>query len=197
MAWVSVDLPLKKTAFMDFTKQFFLVFLLLPIVANAQYVTGIGTKWSDDFTEWTIYTDGEEQEGELTMRWQMNGDWSQWDYRIGEETGSIETKWKNDFSQWEIRGGNEIITVRMVWPNDPREWRLTNNTITLTLKSRWSNSINEWRLKNDTYGIFDIYTEWENDPREWNIVDELDEDVSIHMKMALTFLSIFHSIPKR
>ena len=47
------------------------------------------SKWSDDFREWTIFTDDEEEEGELTMRWQQQMDWTQWDYRLGEETGSI------------------------------------------------------------------------------------------------------------
>ena len=182
---------------MDFFKQAIYLFLfLLPVLGNAQYITGIGTKWNDEFTEWIIYTDDEELEGELTLRWQRKGDWSQWDYRIGEETGSIKTKWKNDFSQWEISGGNEIITARTVWAKDVGEWRLTDNTVTLTLKSRWTNNRNEWQLKNDNYGDFGIYTEWENDPREWNVVDELSEDISIHMKVALIFLSTFHSSPK-
>ena len=175
-------------------------FLLLSLCCfqlNAQEIlTGVGTKWSDEFREWTIYTDDEEVEGDLIMRWQMKNDWTEWDYRIDEEIGSIRMKWKDDPSQWEIRGNGEIITARMLWKNDVREWRITNNTKSITLKSKWGNNLNEWLLKEDKYGYFEIYTEWENDPREWVIVDELDEDISLPMKMAFIFIAIYHSSPK-
>jgi hypothetical protein len=172
------------------------LFILFPLIVNAQLITGIGTRWSDAFTEWIIYTDNEELEGDLTLRWQLQGDWSEWDYRLGEEVGSIKMKWKDNPSQWELRGGNEIVTIYMVWPNDVREWRLTDNSTTLTLKSRWGNNRNEWQLKTEKYGHFDIIANWENDPREWNVWDELDEDISIHMKIALLFIATFHSSPK-
>ena len=177
---------------------FYFLYLILffPVFGSAQYISGIGTKWSDAFTEWTIYTEEDGLEGDLTMRWQLNNDWTEWDYRLGEEFGSIKMKWKDNPSQWELRGGGEIVTIYMVWPNDIREWRLTNNTITLTLKSRWGNNLNEWQLKTDKYGHFDIYTNWENDPRDWNVYDELDEEISIHMKIALLFIATFHSSPK-
>lgn len=173
----------------------FVMLITMPVMSQAQIITGIGTKWNDAFSEWAIYTH-DELEGDISLRWDMVEDWTQWDYRIGEVTGSIETKWRNDFSQWEVRGGDEIITIRMVWPNDIREWRLTDNTITLTLKSRWGNNLNEWHLKSDNHGTFNIFTSWENDPREWNVRDGLDDDISIHMKVALVFLSTFNSFPK-
>jgi len=173
----------------------FLLFLI-PISSNAQYLTGIGSRWSDAFMEWIIYTEDQELEGDLTLRWQLNGDWSEWDYRLGEEIGSIKMKWKDNPSQWELRGGNEIVTMHMVWPNDIREWRLTNNSITITLKSRWGNNLNEWQLKSEKYGRFDIAANWENDPREWNVWDDLDEKISVHMKIAILFLVTYHSSPK-
>ena len=182
---------------MNFSKSVFLYFLLLfPLFCSAQYINGIGTRWSDAFTEWIIYTEDEDLEGDITLRWQLKGDWSEWDYRLGEESGSIKMKWKDNPSQWELRGGNEVITIFMVWPNDIREWRLTDNTTTLTLKTRWGNNLNEWQLKDDKRGRFDIFANWENDPREWNVWDDLDEDISIHMKIALLFIATFHSSPK-
>lgn len=173
-----------------------ILFLLVPFTGSAQYITGIGTRWNDAFTEWIIYTDDPSLEGELTMRWKLNLDWTEWDYRLGEEAGSIKMKFKGNPSQWELRGGNEIITIFMVWPNDVREWRLTDNSITLTLKSRWGNNLNEWQLSTEKYGRFDIVSNYENDPREWNVWDELDEEISIHMKIALLFIATFHSSPK-
>ena len=170
--------------------------LFFSVAVQAQFITGISTKWSDEFTEWIIYTDDEDIEGEVTMRWQMQGDWTEWDYSLGEDSGSIKLKWKDDPNQWEISGGNELITARTLWKDDASEWRITNNSKSITLKRRWSNNFNEWSLKNDKYGEFDMITEWEGDPREWLVTDYMDEDISIHMKMAILFLVTFHSSPK-
>ena len=169
---------------------------LFPLLGFSQFINGVETRWSDAFTEWIIYTEDENLQGELTLRWQLNIDWTEWDYRLGDEFGSIKLKFKGNPSQWELRGGNEIITVSMVWPNDIREWRVTNNTTTLTIQSRWGNNLNEWRLKNENHGRFDMITNWENDPRQWNIQDDLYEDISIHMKIAMLFIVTFHSLPK-
>ena len=163
---------------------------------SAQYITGIGTRWSDEFTEWIIYTDDEELEGEINMRWQMQRDWTEWDYTLGDETGSIRLKWKDDPGLWEISGGGEIITARVLWRGDYSEWRVTNNSQTITLKCRWSDNFNEWRLKNGKYGEFNLITDWENDPREWIVEDDLDDEVSLHMKVAILFLVTYHSSPK-
>ena len=170
--------------------------LFLSFAVQAQLITSIGTKWSDEFTEWVIHTDEEDVEGEITMRWQMQGDWTEWDYSIGEESGSVKLKWKDNPNQWEISGGNELITARTLWKDDPSEWRITNNSKSITLKRRWSNNFNEWHLKNDTYGEFDMFTDWEGDPREWIVRDEMDDDISFHMKIAILFLVTFHSSPK-
>lgn len=170
--------------------------LVFPTIFYAQIITGLATKWSDEFTEWTIFTDDEELEGELVMRWQLQGDFSEWDYRIGDEAGSIKLKWKDNPSEWEIRGYDDIVTARMIWSNDFREWRISNNTINLRLKSKYGNTFDEWSIREDDYGDFVIYTSWQGDPREWEIIDELDEDISLEMKMALIFISTFHSFPK-
>ncbi len=168
-----------------------------PLAAQVEIV-GIGSKWSDDFIEWNIYTtdDEDEESGEITLRWQLQRDWSEWDFWLGDERGTINLKWKNDPNQWEISGPDELITARMLWAGDIREWRLTNNSQTLTLKSRWGNNLNEWQLKNDRYGTFDIVAQWEGDPREWNVYDDLDEEVSSTMKVALLFLVTFYTTPK-
>lgn len=162
----------------------------------AQQLLGIASKWSDEFTEWEIFTDEEDVVGELQLRWPLQGDWTEWDYRIGEEIGTIKLKWKNDPSLWEIRGYDEIVTAKMIWSNDFREWRISNNDITLTLKTRYGNVFDEWEVREERHGAFGIYTVWEGDPREWEIADELDEELSLEMRMALIFIPVFHSFPK-
>ena len=164
---------------------------------QAQMITGISTKWSDEFSEWTIWTDDEEIEGELTRRWQVRDDWTEWDYRIGEEVGSIRQKRKGDPTHWEIRGYDDIVTAKMAWRDDIRTWKITNNSQYLTLTTRYGNMLDEWILRDETNGIFHMYTELEQDPRDWIIVDKLDEDISFTMKVALMFIASYHGSPNR
>ncbi len=176
-------------------QKLFALFLLLPILAQTQELTGLATKWDDDLREWTIYT-YEEEEGELRMRWPMQGDWTEWQYRLGKQTGSIEVKWDGNPNQWEVRGDNKIITARTIFNDDPTQWRITDDRITLTLTARRTSRLEEWSLRTDDYGQFQIYTAWEGDPREWVIEDYLDESISLPMKMALVFMAVMPSLPK-
>lgn len=171
------------------------LFLLLGNFAFGQAITGIGTTWSDSFREWIVYTENEEEEGILRLRWQ--DDWTDWEYRIGDQSGRIKIKWKGDPNEWELRGDNEIVSARTLWSNDFRNWRVDGSNGQLTLKTRYGNLVDEWQLRNSKNGNFEIFTSWEGDPREWTIVDELDESVSLPTKMTLIFLAIYHSSPKQ
>lgn len=174
------------------------------------YFSGIASKWSDDFSEWNIYTvlefetaeeeeeyyedpDNIEPNGELIMRWQMRGDWNTWDYTIGDQRGYVRTLFTDKPDKWEIMGFNdEVITARQIWTGDRREWRLTNNKIQLTFKSRYNHNLEEWIVREQDYGDFHIFTTWEGDPRDWTIFDEMNEEISTPMKMAMIFIAVFN-----
>ena len=174
-----------------------LLILLSYLQLEAQRLTEISAKFNDAFVEWEFYTDDNDDAGMLNMIWQNPDDWSQWNYRIGEKTGTIKTKWNKDFSQWELRGENKIITAQMIWNGDPRQWRITDNSMTLELKTKWGNQLTEWVVDDNKKGQFYMYMDVQNDPRDWQIEDELDETVSFPMKMALVFLTMFNSVPKK
>jgi len=176
---------------------FLLLALFWPCLSNAQWLTGIGSKWNDSFIEWTLFTEEEELEGDLELRWKRQLDWSIWEYQLGDNYGSIKQSFPNDPSQWVIKGSEESITARTRWVNDLREWRITNNSITLIFKSRWKNDFNEWILDDNRFGEFVVSTEWKDDPREWQIIDELNDAISIDMKMTMVFIAIYHSSPKQ
>lgn len=195
-----------------------LLLTLLCAWANtrAQSLSGISTRWSDSFVEWELFvfasdsTSTEEETdpneppeeelfGEVKLRWlNMRDDWSEWDYTMGEERGTIKMKWKDDPTQWELRNfQGDIITMRASWNNDLSEWRVTNNSITLQWKSRWSNQADEWLVQDNNQGVFYMYTLTEGDPRDWAIEDKLEESVPAAMKIALVFLTIYHSSPRQ
>lgn len=169
--------------------------ILIPFFAKAQYLTGIATRYNDSFVEWNFYTDLEEEEGELRLRW--DNDWSEWDYRLEDNSGSIKLKWKDNPGEWELRGNNRIVSARILWNNDFTEWRITDNSISLTLASKWKNLFDEWKIRESSHGNFEMYTNWERDPRDWTIIDELDDEVSYEMRMMLMFIVVFHSSPRQ
>jgi hypothetical protein len=172
-------------------------FCLVSLAGNAQYLTGCAARYSDSFVEWYFYTEVEDEEGELKIRWLQQNDWSEWDYRLNDLFGSIKLKWRDNPNEWELRGNNRIVTAKTIWNDDLREWRITDNTVTLTLKTRWGNQLDEWELRDKNHGAFRIYTTWERDPRDWTIVDELGEKVSFEMKMMMLFIAVYHSSPKQ
>lgn len=178
-----------------FNTIFFIVFILR---LDAQVVTGLSAYWDDSFLEWIIYTDDEHVEGTLQPRWLHREDWTEWEWELGDEQVSIRQTWDNDPTQWQVRGYNgDIVTCRAAWKNDLSEWKITNNSTTLTLRPRWANNPNEWVVRERSYGEFAIYTDFENDPRDWIVYDNLDERITANMRIALLFLAIYHSIPKR
>ncbi len=194
--------------------KYILVFCLLLCTTfmSAQTLLGISTRWSDEFREWdvfttlgdqTIYEEGDEEfievepSGELLMRWQADLNWAEWDFNVDDIKGSMRQLWKDDPTQWELRIGTEVVTCRAAWRDDLTEWRITNNNKTLVWRSKYRRNLNEWELRGGNYGEFYVYTSIQNDPRDWIIVDELNDKIPFSLKMAMTFIAIYHSIDRR
>ncbi len=163
----------------------------------AQDLAGIATRWDDSFTEWTIYiAEDEYLQGTITMRWPLKGDWTEWDYRLGELSGAIKVKWKDDANLWEVRGQNEIVTIKTIWQNDWRQWEVKSGDLRLDVKSKWSNILEEWSAESSRWGQIQMYTAWEGDLRDWVIEDHLADEVTLPVKIALVFIPVFYSTPK-
>ena len=175
---------------------FFLLAINLPVTVLAQYITGIGTRWSDDFSEWDILGESGGQIGQLKARWPSQESWTEWDYRLGEISGQIKQKWSNDPNEWEIRGQNEVVTARTVWKDNFREWRVSDNRIQVTIQRKYGNTIDEWELKTRSHGTLSVQTRWNGDPREWEVYDELDDTISLPVRMALIFVVLANSMPQ-
>jgi hypothetical protein len=190
----------------------FAVLMLFGLSADAQDLSGIRTRWGDSFAEWDLMAFGASQGdlaegesppevlvGELTLRWlNVREDFSEWVFELDGVRGTIRMPWRNDPTQWELRTfDNQVITMRASWKGDPTEWRVTNNKIALQLGSRWKNQLDEWLVDDPVYGRLYMYTLYELDPRDWAIEDTLSGDISTAMKMALIFITVHHSSPKR
>ncbi len=173
-----------------------LLFLCGSLNTQAQFLAGLSTRWDDSFAEWVIYTEDETLEGEITMKWPLRGDWSQWNFRLGELSGTIQQKRKDDPNLWELRSDNEVITIKTVWRDDWRQWEVKNGALRLDVKSKWANILEEWSAEHTQMGAVQIYTSWEGDLRDWVVEDDFGEQVSLPTKIALAFIPVFYSTPK-
>ena len=172
------------------------ILLILPSLSTAQDIIGVSSAWSDSFREWIFVTPDEDRSGKLYMRWPSRDDWTQWDFRLRDTTADFRLKWKDDPNLWEVRSLGTTVTARTMWAGDFSQWRLSDGTHTVVWKSKYGNLRDEWIVRDEEQGFFSVYTYWEGDPREWVVYDELNEDVSYAMRLAMIFLALHHSTPR-
>ncbi len=158
-------------------------------------ISGLSIAQEDDFTDWNFYGDGDDPIGYLRLRWAFQKDWTEWDYRIGEVTGSIKQRTKEDPNIWELRSAGSILTLKTIYTGDFNQWRITDDTKTLTFATLYENVYDGWK-SNSKAGQFEIYTQWEMDPRDWVIHDNLKPEISQPFKIAMIFLASYYSSPK-
>ena len=162
-----------------------------------QIFIGAGVAFDNSFREWNIALDDEDFEAKITQRWQMQNDWTEWDVSWGKKNGVIRQKWKNDPSQWELRLNDDLVTMRTHWGKDINEWIISDGKQELILETKYTGVPQAWEVKKNKNGKFNVAMFYENDPRDWEIEDNLTAEISDAMKLATTFIAIFHSSPKR
>lgn len=168
---------------------------LLPLFLwGQQRITGVSVRWSDSFDEWTIYTEYEGEEGTLTRRSTASAEGQIWDYRLGEQTGSIRIKWASNPLEWEVRGDNLIGTARAPWRDTYTEWRVNlTQGGSVTWRSRYPNLPGDWILDDVENSGFNLYTFYQGDPRDWVVSDEWPQ-AALADKMLLLTLTVVYGI---
>ena len=179
-----------------------LLMFLMTLSLNAQDTLGhfqlIQTKWSDSFLEWEIYTSGmreDDDPGTLEPRWASSEDWNAWDFRIGEWSGEINTRWKDKFDQWELDAYGQRVVMKPRWPGDPAEWRITQNNETWIFSVENKRIPEEWEVDYLKEGSFEVYTEYETDRSSWLIYDT-NPEITKEARLAMIFIAIFYSTPR-
>lgn len=175
-------------------KWLFLI-LLISFQAEAQNLYSLHTQWDDDIKQWDLLLNEGELEGSIEMKWRLRNDLTEWTFRVGDRSGTIQQKWDNNANVWELRSGNSIIRISTVWSGDYSSWRISDGEVTLKIERPviQPDPI-EWRAANQLDDQFFWYNENPFDIRDWIIEDYLPEEYSFEMKLAAVFVSILHSI---
>jgi hypothetical protein len=166
-------------------------------IAAQQIFIGVSTQYDDSFRGWRFAVDDEAFEGTLHQRWQMQNNWTEWDLEWANQNGYIRQKWKNDPSQWELRLDKDLVTMKTRWNQDTNEWIISDGNYELILSTRFSGQPQEWMVKKGKWGSFYIAMYYTDDPRDWEIEDNLKEEISDAMKIAISFVTFYHSSPKK
>lgn len=162
---------------------------------NAQFISGFSTSFDNDLSDWTIYPETKDYPVcNLRSRWKYQQDPSEWDFRMGEISGTIRSKWKDKLDEWEVISDNRITRLRMVWPRDPREWRVEDGGEEYVIKMKYNNPGSDWTVEKDDKIIFNCYTTYNQDIRDWNVEDDLAEGTHLNVKLVLVFAVIISNI---
>lgn len=177
----------------------FLVFVLscwTPI--SAQELIGLSVEYADTYREWNVIPADEEIDiGKIQLSWPYNDTWTDWEYEVANRFGTIRQKWINEKDNFELIDGEYIVTIKNQWRGDLSDWKISFDDFTFRFESTYNNIADEWEMKSKDYGTFFIYTEFEGDPRDWIIEDYLSPEVPLAMKMAMIFVTIRYSAPRR
>lgn len=174
-----------------------LIFLILVCLngLSAQYLSGFSTRYDNDLSEWIVYPESkDDQECEIRCRWKYQQDPSEWDFRMGEISGTIRSKWKDKLDEWEVISENQITRIRMVWPRDPREWRVESGGKEYTIKMIYNNPGSDWIVEEDNKIIFKCFTAFQSDIRDWIVEDDLPENAHLNARIGLVFAVIISNM---
>lgn len=164
--------------------------ITLCVDAQAQQVIGLSTQYDDRYDKWIIVTDTEGLEGTIEATWAMLGDFTEWQYNLGDQSGIIRMRQKNDPNVWEVLGGGEIIEARTVFPGERNHWQINNGRIRVDVKT-YRPQPEQWLVEYKQEEIY-FYTYQEYDLRDW--VVENKATFNLPMQLALIFIPILQVI---
>lgn len=169
------------------------IFAVILFFANplwGQKVIGLSTQYDDRFDKWIIVTDVEGLEGTIEATWATLGDFSEWQYNLGDQSGIIRMRQKSDPNVWEIMGGGQIIEARTVFPGEMGHWQMHSGRQRVDVEI-FRRSPEQWLVEKNEEEIF-FYTYREHDLRDWIV--ENKATFSLPMQLALIFVPILHVI---
>ena len=162
------------------------------------YLTKVNSVWDDRMTEWEIHgvdTSENEVRYSLSLTWPLKRDWAEWSISGEDFTARIRPKWTGDYSNWELRTNLGIISMRQRFSGDLTQWSISQGNRRIVLKTRYRQNANDWIVERNP-DLWYMYTEYVDDPRDWLIEDFAEEELSLSLRMAMVFISLWQSIPK-
>jgi len=173
--------------------RFSIILIFLSQGLSAQLITQISSAWDDSFNEWIVFTDDEDLEGKIELKWKLRRDSREWEYELGEFSGQIKPIWNDDSNGWELvpYDGSGLIEMKTVWKNDFSEWNIRVGKKTYRLKSKDKTWRSFWSINHSETEEFHIYMTEDGDPRDWLVEDYIEEG-SLHLTIGISFISILN-----
>ncbi len=77
--------------------------------------------------------------GSLNLSWPYKTEWNDWEYTIGDRSGSIHQKWFNDPHHWELIDGEYIVSIKRLWRDDNSIWTIKCDDYNIRYQSKYKN----------------------------------------------------------
>ena len=159
-------------------------------MGNTQNVIGISTQYDDRYDKWIVVTGVEGLEGTIEATWATLGDFSEWQYNVGDESGIIRLRQKSDPNVWEVMGGGEIIEARTVFPGEMGHWQILGGRHRVDVEI-YNRNPEQWLAEYKEQELY-FYTYREYDLRDWIV--ENKASFSLPMQLALIFIPILQVV---
>lgn len=182
-----------KTEFSCIWINFWLVLCIccgMGITLHAQKVIGISTLHDDRFDKWVIVTEKDDLKGSIEATWATLGDYSEWQYSLGDQNGIIRMRQKSDPNVWEVMGGGAIIEARTIFPGELDHWQMQSGRLRVDVEVFRRNP-EQWLAEYKEEEIY-FYTYQEYDLRDWIV--ENKSNFNLPMQLALIFIPILQVV---
>ncbi len=167
----------------------------MSVYTYGQALIGMTSQWNNSYTSWNIHDEDEDNIGTLELNGLQSNDWSFWQYTLNGASGFIRPTVTGNSNRWDLRGENKIITISTTWNNHFDDWLITENNISLKLRKETNSNGFLWIIEDKKLGNFSMQTRNSRFPTDWNMLDELDEKITVSMKIAILFAVIFTDCP--
>lgn len=185
---------------------FILITALLVIgnICEAQFIYQAMTQYSDSFKKWDIIStqnpfEEEPQltEGTLETTWDINKDWSEWNYWHEDLRGSVKIDEQAVYIFFQNNSNtSESITARNIWARDQSEWKINYNDKEYKLNLLFNNQVEEWVLEYNKNIICNILTYEEGDLRNWVFDHHAEEAIALEVQQLALLIIINTVCPK-
>ncbi len=179
--------------------------LLTSYILQGQDLRYFSTFYSDSFKKWqTEYVvdpfqeEIEIDEGRFGITWELNDDWTEWNYESGDLRGSVYIKGHQSSPYFElINQDQESLISRVVWPRDYSKWKISNDSTYFELEQKFSFDNEEWVLTDDKRKpVCTFITITEGDKREWAVEFHTDEVIEFEIQQLCSLIIIYVVCPK-
>lgn len=179
------------------------IFFHIGICLHGQQKFFLSQSYNNSISEWEIYPDtlkNPEDDyltaiGTIQVRWPFEKDnYSEWQIRFGDKTGSIRQRWNNKSNEWEMRLGESYLYLSPKWPNQmdaSDDWLIQFQDKNYSLELSRENGFKIYTLSDLESTYAEIYNEFFMEFTDF--ICEVNQSTPEELVLSMLFLSMYYT----